>query len=296
NYQILFLQGGASTQFAMVPLNLMGKNGTADYLVTGAWGKKAAVEAGRVGTAHVAWSGSDEGFVRVPDRSEYELNPDAAYVHMTSNETVHGVQWQEFPESVAPIVCDVSSDFLSRPKNVGHFGMLYAGAQKNVGPAGVTIVIMSDELIERTPTDQFSMLSYRVHAAKQSMFNTPPCFGIYVVELVTRWLLETIGGLDAMAALNAEKAARLYRCIDQSGGFYAGRAATESRSSMNVTLGISDPSLEPIFVSEADQAGLIGLKGHRMLGGLRASIYNAMTLEGIDALTDFMTEFKRTRG
>jgi phosphoserine aminotransferase len=293
-HHILFLQGGASLQFAMVPMNLLG-GGRAQYVVTGSWGAKALAEARRVGAANAIWDGADDGYASVPDARELRPAPAAAYLHVTSNETIGGVEWgtgfeRSLPQA-PPLVCDASSDFLSRPVDAGRFGVLYAGAQKNAGPAGLTIVLVDEAVFDRIPDGLPSMLDYRTHVRDRSMYNTPPTFAIYVLGLVTRWLLEDIGGLEQMARRNAEKAALLYDAIDGSGGFYRGHARPEARSNVNVTWRLAEERLEARFVDDARDAGLVELRGHRSLGGIRASIYNAMPIEGVRALRAFMDEF-----
>jgi len=297
-YKVLFLQGGASTQFAMIPLNFLAGTGkTADYINVGTWAAKAIKEAKRAGAVHVAFNGEPEGYSRMPRQDELNLSPNAAYVHMTSNETIQGIQFPTEPETGnVPLVCDSSSDFMCRPTDISKYGLLYAGAQKNMGPAGVTMVIISDEMIERVPADQYSMLSYAVQAAKGSTFNTPPAFAIYVVGLVAKWLRDTVGGLEAIHALNRRKAQLLYDAIDGSGGYYRGHAALDSRSLMNVTWTMENSDLEVALIRGAAEHGLMSLKGHRSVGGLRASIYNAMPIEGIEALVSYMAEFQRTHG
>ena len=298
DYHILFLQGGATLQFSMVPMNLLRGSGMrADYVVAGTWGKKAMTEASREGDVRVLWDGEVDSFTRMPRPDEWNPDHEAAYVHLTSNETIEGIQLQWEPESMpAPLVCDMSSDFLSRPITAERYDLIYAGAQKNAGPAGVTVVILRERLLERVPSGLHTLLDYRVHAAKDSMHNTPPVFPIYIVNLVTEWLLQEIGGLHKMAAINSEKAALLYTVIDESEGFYIGHAQADSRSRMNVTWRMADPDLEPLFVDRARARGMHNLKGHRSLGGLRASIYNAMPLQGVRALRDFMLEFRDEHG
>lgn len=293
NYQVLFLQGGALMQFGMVAMNYLRNTGkSADYIVCGTWGKKAMSEAATQGKVRAAWDGKAGNFNRMPKDSELDLDPGAAYVHITSNETIQGIQFPAIPEvGDVPLICDSSSDFLCRPVPVEKFGLLYACAQKNAGPAGVTVVIIRDDLIERAPNDLPSMLNYRVMAEGKSLLNTPPTFAIYMVKLVTDWLLRDIGGLDKMAELNKEKAQLLYDAIDQSNGFYQPHAEPESRSMMNVTFRLPDPALEEAFVAGAKERGLVELKGHRSVGGFRASIYNAMPREGVELLRDFMLEF-----
>lgn len=294
-YRVLFLQGGASLQFAMVPMNLLPPTGTADYLVTGAWGRKALAEADRLGRVAVAASTEPEGFTRVPTPAELRLTPGAAYLHFTSNETIHGVQFtEEPPAGDTPLVCDASSDLFSRPIDVRRYGLIYAGAQKNLGPAGVTLVIVREDLLGRAPATLPAMLRYATHAAEGSLYNTPPTFAIYLLGLVMAWLRRQ-GGLAAMGERNARKAAMLYAEIDRT-GFYRGHARPEYRSRMNVTFRLPSEALETRFVERATAEGLEGLKGHRSVGGLRASIYNAFPEAGVAALVDFMREFERTHG
>lgn len=292
-YHVLFLQGGASLQFSQVPMTfLRGTGRSADYLITGSWGQKALAEARREGAVRVVWDGKAEGYRRVPQREEYDIDPHAAYVHFTSNETIQGVQFPTEPDTGdVPLVCDASSDFLSRPMEVRRYGLIYAGAQKNVGPAGVTIVIIRQDLLEQVPDHLPTMLNYKVHAEHHSLYNTPPVFAIYIVMLVTRWLRESIGGLEAMHRLNQQKAQILYDVIDRSEGFYRGHAQPDSRSLMNVTWRLPSEELEAAFVQQAKAEGLHELKGHRSVGGIRASIYNAMPIEGVRALAQFMEHF-----
>jgi phosphoserine aminotransferase len=296
-HHVLFFQGGASMQFSVVPMNLLrGAQATADYVVTGSWGTKAVAEAEKEGGARTAWTGREEGFVRVPDAEELleSVAPSAAYVHVTTNETIQGVEFPTTPivPDDVPLVADASSDFLSRPIEVERFGLLYAGAQKNAGPAGVTIVIVRDDLLEGIPAELPSTLDYRTYVEHRSLYNTPPVFSIYVLMLVTRWLRDEIGGLEKMAALNHEKAGLLYDAIDGAPRFYRGHAEPGSRSLMNVTFRLPSEDLEAAFVTEAAKRGMVELRGHRSVGGIRASIYNAMPLEGVEALAAFMSEFR----
>jgi phosphoserine aminotransferase len=295
-YHVLFLQGGATLQFAMVPMNLLAGR-SADYTVTGAWGKAAYREASKIGHVRVAATGEPGNFQAIPRQPDLGLDPNAAYLHFTSNETIHGIEWSAEPQPPqgVPLVCDASSDFLSRPIDVGQYGLIYAGAQKNLGPAGVTLVILHDSLLERVPPKLPLMLDYKVQAENKSLYNTPPAFTIYVVGLVLRWLVD-LGGLPAMAQRNAAKAGLLYRAIDDSGGFYRGHAEPASRSRMNVTFRLPTEDLEKRFARQAEAEGLSGLKGHRSVGGLRASLYNAFPLEGVETLVQFMREFQRTQG
>ena len=295
NYRVLFLQGGASLQFSMVPMNLLSQGASADYVVTGVWSEKAVKEAQRVGAVRIAASTAGEKFTRVPVPGELKLAPDAAYVHYTTNNTIYGTQWHYAPETGnVPLVADASSDIFSRPIDVSKYGVSYAGAQKNLAPAGVTLVIIREDLLARTPATLPTMLQYGVHAENRSLYNTPPVFPIYVMRLVLRWLLDS-GGLQAIEKLNVRKADKLYREIDRT-GFYRGHAKPDSRSRMNVTFRLPSEELEKKFVKEATAEGLDGLKGHRSVGGLRASIYNAFPEAGMDALVQFMQEFERKNG
>jgi len=291
-HRVLFLQGGASLQFSMVPMNLL--RGTAEYVVTGSWGKKAVAEARELGDVRAVWDGTESGMTTVPHLERLRLDPAAAYLHVTSNETIQGVEFRQGFElmSGAPLVCDGSSDFLSRPTPVERYGVLYAGAQKNAGPAGLTIVLLREDLLERIPAGLPTMLDYRTHVGNRSLYNTPPVFAIYVFVLVTRWLRDEIGGLEEMHARNRQKADLLYRAIDGSEGFYRGHAASAARSLMNVTWRLPNEELERAFLAEAGREGFIELKGHRSVGGIRASIYNAMPLEGVEALRGFMDDFR----
>jgi phosphoserine aminotransferase len=297
DHAVLFLQGGASLQFAMVPTNLRAAGASADYVLSGHWSKAALKEAEKSGRARVAGSTEASAFDRVPAQDELDLDPGAAYLHFTSNNTIYGTQWSIDPEppTGVPLVCDASSDALSRPVDVGRYGLLYAGAQKNLGPAGVTLVAVRRELLERTPGGLPAMLDYRLLAESHSLYNTPPTFAIYVVGLVLEWL-KTLGGLAGAAQRNEAKAALLYGAIDGSGGFYRGHAQRSSRSRMNVTFRLPSEDLEKAFLKEAQAQGLDGLKGHRSVGGLRASIYNACPIESVEALAAFMGDFRGRRG
>jgi phosphoserine aminotransferase len=294
-FEVLFIQGGASMQFCMIPMNFLGDGDAADYVNTGTWSTKALREAriqGKVAT-EVA-SSADRDFCYIP--KDIGFNPGAVYAHITSNNTIKGTQWNAFPDTGGvPMVSDMSSDIMSRPLDMGRFGMIYAGAQKNIGPAGVCMVIVRKDFLKRVPADLPSMLKYTTYAEKNSMFNTPPCFAIYTVQLVLKWLEETVGGLEKMAAFNAEKAGKLYGFIDES-GFFKGTADTDSRSLMNVTFRLPSEDLEAQFVADALANGLGGLKGHRSVGGCRASIYNATTMDAIDALIGFMSDFEKRMG
>jgi phosphoserine aminotransferase len=294
-YHVLFLQGGASLQFSMVPMNLLPSGGSADYVVTGAWSQKAVKEAKRVGGVKIAASTESENFARVPRQAELKLDPAAAYVHYTTNNTIFGTEFDYVPETAGvPLVTDASSDILSAPIDVSKFALIYAGAQKNLAPAGVTLAIVRDDMLKRTPSTIPTMLQYGVHVENKSMYNTPPVFAIYVMRLVLAWLLKR-GGLEAIARKNAQKAAKLYAEIDRT-EFYHGHAHKDSRSRMNVTFKLATEELDKKFAKEATAAGLDGLKGHRSVGGMRASIYNAFPEEGVDALVQFMREFERTNG
>ncbi len=295
NYRVLFLQGGASLQFSMVPMNLLPPGATADYIDSGSWADKAIKEARRVGTVNVAATTKNDGYSRVPAQSELKLTPTAAYVHMTSNNTIEGTQFRGVPDvGDIPLVSDTSSEMFSRPIDVARHALIYAGAQKNMGPAGVTVVIIRDDMIQRSPKTLPTMLNYAVHAENGSLYNTPPAFAVYALELVMKWL-QAQGGLVSIARVNERKAGRLYAEIDRT-GFYRGTAHRESRSLMNVTFRLAGEDLERQFVKEATAAGLDGLQGHRSVGGMRASIYNAFPEAGVDALVQFMQEFERRRG
>ena len=295
NYKVLFLQGGASTQFSMVPMNLLPAGATADYIVTGGWAQKAVKEAQRVGPVHIAGSTETENFARIPRQDELTFTPGAAYVHFTTNNTLFGTEWTGEPAvGDVPLVADTSSDMFSRPIDVAKYGLIYAGAQKNLGPSGVTLVIIREDLLERSSKSLPTMMNYAVHAENSSMYNTPPCFGIYLMGLVMKWALAE-GGLTAINATNDRKASALYAEIDRT-GFYRGTAERASRSRMNVTFRLPSEALEDRFIKESTAAGFDGLKGHRSVGGMRASIYNAFPEAGVTALVEFMREFERTNG
>jgi phosphoserine aminotransferase len=296
-HRVLFCQGGASMQFSMAAMNLLrGKDHAADYIITGSWGAKALPEARKQGTARIAWSGEEANFVRTPTDAELatSLDPASAYVHITTNETIHGVEFPDTPSlpDDAVLVADASSDFLSRPVDVSRYGVLYAGAQKNAGPAGVTVVIVRDDVLAGVPDGLPAMLDYRTYAEHRSLYNTPPVFAIYFLLLVTRWLRDDVGGLDAMAARNREKAALLYDVIDSMPETYQGHADAGSRSLMNVTFRVPTDELESRFLDEAGRLGLRELRGHRSVGGIRASIYNAMPIDGVERLATFMKNFR----
>ena len=295
NYHVLFLQGGASLQFSMVPMNLLPQGGAADYIITGAWSKKAMKEAQRIGHINVAATTEPDNFNRVPRPEEIKRDPGAAYLHFTTNNTIFGTEWKREPEAGGvPLVADASSDIFSRPIEVEKYGLIYAGAQKNLAPAGLTLVIIRDDLLSRIPKGLHTMLDYNTHVKEKSLYNTPPVFAIYVMRLVLAWLIEQ-GGLEEMERRNRAKAGLLYGVIDSS-GFYRGHALSDSRSLMNVTFRLPSEELEKQFVNEATKAGFDGLKGHRSVGGCRASIYNAFPSEGVEALIAFMKEFERTHG
>ena len=294
DYAVLFLQGGASSQFSMVPMNLLPAGGFADYTNSGAWGGKAIKEAKKVGQVNIAADCGKEIPTRVPRLDELKLTPGAAYVHITSNETISGAQWKEFPKTEAPLVADMSSDILSRPIDVNQFGLIYAGAQKNLGPSGVTVVIVRKDLAARAPETLGTMFRYQTHIDDNSLYNTPPTFGIYILMLVTRWVKGQ--GTAKLYKQNVDKAAKLYAAIDGSEGFYKGTAVKEFRSDMNVTFRLGTEDLEKKFVAEATAAGLTSLKGHRSVGGIRASIYNACPVAAVDALVAFMDDFAKKNG
>jgi phosphoserine aminotransferase len=288
-YKVLWLQGGASTQFLMIPKNLLEPGKDADYVNTGTWSKKAIKEAKLLGDVNVVASSEDRNFSYIPKEIEFSESP--SYVHITSNNTIFGTQWQEYPECNAPLCADMSSDILSRKIDVGKFSLIYAGAQKNMGPSGVTTLIINEDLIERGSDKLPTMLKYKTHAEKDSLFNTPPSFSIYICKLVLEWVKEN-GGVEGAERRNRQKADMLYKVIDESDGYYNGHAEEDSRSIMNVTFRLPSDELGAKCVSEAKAQGLTGLKGHRSIGGMRASIYNAMPVEGAVKLAEFLKEFK----
>jgi len=295
NYKVLFLQGGASAQFAMVPMNLLRGKDSADFLNTGEWSKKAIKEAKKYGSANVVASSEDRSFTYAPTQDVWQLDPDAAYIHYTPNETIGGVEIFWTPETGdVPLVADMSSTILSRPIEVSKFGLIYAGAQKNIGPAGVTVVIVREDLLGRTVAGTPTMLDYKIHADNDSMYNTPPTYGIYIAGLVFKWLKEK-GGLAAMERQNIAKADLIYDCLDAT-GFYASPVARENRSRMNIPFTLRDAALDEAFLKGAKARGLVQLKGHRSVGGMRASIYNAMPVEGVLSLVDYMHEFEKSHG
>jgi phosphoserine aminotransferase len=295
-YRVLFLQGGASLQFAMLPLNFLPAGGSADYILTGAWAEKAYEEASALGVPRVAASTQKEGYRRVPKPDELDLAPSAAYVHLTSNETIQGTQFHDFPDvGTRPLVADMSSDILSRPIDASRFSLIYAGAQKNLGPSGVTAVLLREAWVAQAAKKVPTMLRYATHVKNNSLYNTPPAFGVYMLNLVLQWV-DKLGGLPAMAQRNARKAQALYDAIDKSAGFYRGHAEPGSRSLMNVTFRLTSEAIEKQFVAESQQAGMVGLAGHRSVGGIRASIYNAVEPAACDALASFMADFARRNG
>ncbi len=290
NYKILWLGGGASTQFYMIPANIMLPGKGADFINTGTWSKKAIKEAKLYGQVNVVATSEDRNFCYIP--KEFKFNPEVSYVHIASNNTIFGTQWQTYPDSGnIPMVCDMSSDIMSRAVDINKFALIFAGAQKNMGPAGVTLVIIRDDIVERAPSNIPTMMQYRTHVKENSLFNTPPCFAIYISKLVLDWLKEN-GGISAMERTNNEKAKLLYDLIDGSGGFYKGHAEKDSRSKMNITFRLPTEELEVKCAKEAIENRLIGLKGHRSVGGMRASIYNAVTLDAVKQLCNFLKEFQ----
>jgi phosphoserine aminotransferase len=296
-YDVLFLQGGASLQFAMVPANLRSAGASTDYVLTGSWSKAAIKEAEKGGPVRTVGSTESSGFDRIPAQGELDFDAKAAYAHFTSNNTIYGTQWPAEPEIAAgvPLVCDASSDALSRPIDIRRYGLLYAGAQKNLGPAGIAVVVIRKDLLERTPGGLPALMDYRLMAEKRSMYNTPPTFAVYVMSLVLRWI-RALGGLAEMGRRNQAKADLIYRAVDESAGFYRGHAKPASRSRMNVTFRLPSAELETEFLAAAAEAEIAGLKGHRSVGGIRASIYNACSIESVEVLVELMTDFKERRG
>ena len=295
-HTILFMGGGAQTQFGLIPMNLLPRGGHAVYLETGVWGEAAREEAAKVGDARTLWSSSTDGHDRVPGPGDYEVPPEAAYLHYTSNNSIMGTQYRAVPQAGdVPLVCDMSSDILSYPIDLQRFGLVYGGAQKNLGAAGVTLVVIRQDMLDRCRSDLPTMLSYPSLAATNSLQNTPPVFAIYIVGLIARHMLDQ-GGMTAVSARNEKKAALLYGAIDGSDGFYRGHAQPGSRSRMNVTFHLPSEELTTLFIGEASGAGLIGLKGHSALGGIRVSLYNAVTVEAVEALVDFMATFRKRHG
>jgi phosphoserine aminotransferase len=296
DFHVLFLQGGASLQFAMLPMNFLPAGATADYVITGAWAEKAYEEAKKIGQASIAANVKDSNFNRMPSPAELQLSENSAYVHICSNETIQGTQWQGYPDvGGRPLVIDMSSDILSRPIDMSNVSMIYAGAQKNLGPSGATVVILRKSFFEQASNSAPTILRYATHVKNNSLYNTPPVFSVYLLNLTLGWI-EANGGLEGMQKRNAEKAATIYNAIERSGGFYTGHAVPEFRSNMNITFRLPSEELEKQFVNESKQKGMVGLAGHRSVGGIRASVYNAMSLEGCQALADYMDEFLRENG
>lgn len=296
NYKVLFPQGGATQHFAQVPMNIAADGQRADYIVNGHWGEKAVGEAAFYAAPHVAASSKANGYRSIPERASWDLDPQAAYVHITTNETIHGVEMRDIPDvGGVPLVADMSSDILSHPLDVSKFGLIYAGAQKNIGPSGLVVMIVREDLLERHPRPLPKIFRYAEYAAADSMLNTPNTWGWYLAGLTFQWL-KAQGGLAEMGRRNATKAEALYRAIDDSAGYYRNDVDPVARSRMNVIFNLHDSELEPVFVAEAADAGLLALKGHRALGGIRASLYNAVPTEGVRALCDFMAEFRRSHG
>ncbi|MCD1260980.1 3-phosphoserine/phosphohydroxythreonine transaminase [Paenibacillus athensensis] len=295
-YQVQFLQGGASTQFAMIPMNFLKAGKVGSYVLTGAWAEKAIQEAQLFGEVQLAASSKDQKFMKIPALSEIVIPENAAYLHLTSNETIEGAQFQSFPDTGSvPLIGDMSSDILSRPVDVSKFAMIYAGAQKNLGPSGVTVVILREDMLQDLPKNIPTMLRYEIHAKNNSLYNTPPVYSIYMVNLVLKWI-KGQGGLAAVEKNNREKTGLIYSAIDQSGGFFRGPVDVGSRSMMNVTFRLADEELEKKFIKETAAQGFVGLKGHRSVGGLRASTYNAVPYEACKALADFMIDFQKRNG
>ncbi len=296
DYRVLFMGGGASTQFALIPMNFLAPGQEADYIISGSFAEKAYEEAARIGKVNIAASTKGTNFDRVPADNEIKLSSAPAYVHLTSNNTIYGSQWQKFPDlKETTLVADMSSDILSREFDATQFGLIYAGAQKNLGPAGVTVVLINPAMLAKANQNLPVIFQYGTYAKNNSLYNTPPAFAVYIVNLVLKWIKNS-GGLKAMEERNKEKAGYIYNAIDNSGGFYKGHAQKESRSLMNVTFRLPNEELEATFAGEAKKAGLVGLKGHRSVGGMRASIYNAMPIEGCKTLAEFMKEFQKKNG
>ena len=296
NYEVLFLQGGASLQFSMIPMNFLGENETADYIVTGAWGKKAVKEANREGNPATIYNSEDSGFKSVPSDDELTYSENAKYIHYTSNETIEGVEFKrDLDGGDIPVICDMSSNIMSKQIDLEKYAMIYAGAQKNIGPSGVTLVIIRDDMLAKVPENQHTLLDYRAIAAKDSMLNTPNTWGIYIIDLVCQYLTEN-GGIAAMEKKNEAKAKILYDAIDSSDGFYKGHADKNARSLMNVTFNLPNEELEKQFATQATAQNLDGLKGHRSVGGIRASIYNAFPTDGVETLVEFMSGFRKNNG
>jgi phosphoserine aminotransferase len=296
NHRVLFLAGGATLQFSMVPLNLLSEGKSCDFTLSGSWAKKAYADARTVGKVDVVFDGEKDNYTRLPDPGELRLNPKAAYLHLTSNETIGGVQWHRWPDAgTVPIVCDMSSDFLSRPLPLERIGLMYAGAQKNLGPAGVTVVVVRDDVLDACSANLTAYMSYRTHADKNSLYNTPPVFAVYLMRLVLEWLKKN-GGVDWSQRMAEQRSSLLYESIESSNGFYRCPVPREHRSKMNVVFRLPTEELEKTFIAEAQKEGMSGLKGHRSVGGCRASIYNAMPLKGAEVLSSFMQHFASRHG
>lgn len=296
DYKVLFIGGGATMQFSMIPLNFLPKDKACDFTVTGTWAKKAFADAGKVGKVNVVYDGKEDNYLNLPKPEDLKLDPQAAYLHMTSNETIGGIQWHTFPDAgEVPVICDMSSDFMSRKLPIEKFGLIYAGAQKNAGPAGAAIVIVREDMLERCPDNQLAYLDYKIHAAKDSLYNTPPVFTIYMISLVMEWV-KAQGGLAAMEKLADERSGLIYGAMEKDSEFYRCPVPAHCRSKMNVVFRLPSEDLEKQFIAEAAERGMGGLKGHRSVGGCRASIYNAMPVEGAKALADFMGEFAQNNG
>ena len=295
NYKVLFLQGGATMQFSMVPMNFLGQGKTADYINTGAWAKKAIEDAKLYGDVSVVWDGKSTNYMTLPKSQDLSLNPKAEYVHVTSNETIGGVQWKEFPQSSTPLVADMSSDIMSRPLPIDQFGLIYAGAQKNLGPSGVTLVIIREDLLAKENQGVGAYLKYSTHAESDSLYNTPPVFGIYALGKVLKYL-KGLGGLPAVQKANEAKATLVYDAIEKAKDFYTCPVDPNYRSTMNIVFTLTNPELDKAFLKGTEELGMLGLKGHRSVGGFRASLYNAMPLEGAKALAQYMTEFAKKNG
>ncbi|CAM3778672.1 3-phosphoserine/phosphohydroxythreonine transaminase [Mesobacillus thioparans] len=292
DYEVLFLQGGASLQFTMVPMNLLEEGSAAGYVLTGTWSEKALKEAQKIGSAAAIASSKSSNYKSIPSFTEIDVHPDSSYLHITTNNTIYGTQWHDLPKKVnVPLIADMSSDILSRPLHVPSYGLIYAGAQKNLGPSGVTVVIIQKDLLKRSRPDLPSMLNYQVHADSKSLYNTPPTLSVYFLMLVLEWA-ESIGGVKQLELQNKEKASLLYDAIDSSDGFYKGHAEKESRSLMNITYTLENEDLTSTFLHEAEKSGFIGLAGHRSVGGCRASIYNAVPTEHVEKLAKFMNDFR----
>ncbi len=295
-HEVLLLGGGATMQFGMVPMNLLSEGSFCDFTVSGAWAEKAAEDAAKIGETRIVFNGSDSGYTHLPSPYELETHPDAAYLHITSNETINGLQWHDFPDTNGvPIVADMSSDIMSRPLPMEKFGLVYAGAQKNLGPAGVTVVIIRNDLLQRCNADLPAYLRYPVHATKQSLYNTPPVFAIYLMNLVLEWV-ESQGGVEAMQDASRVKSDLIYSIIDESDGFYRCPVEAPGRSRMNVVFNLETPELEAAFVKKSGEAGMVGLKGHRSVGGIRASLYNALPMAAVSDLAGFMRGFAAENG